>query len=343
MNTLQQTEVQPVLHLAQASGLYTPAQLELIRERCAGFASGQRVDDYEVLVSRSGAEVEGFLIFRKRTLTEAAFEISQLGSKDLSRLARLLNALQFEVRERAGKLIFVELPDLPAWQPTLDTLQNAGYRLAGETPHLYAPGSGTKHYTLHLDGSSQRQPLPPPRASNTQVAGSPQSASAPTLAVVPTTRDHRSAILEITATTPVFGKDDQEIVEELLDLYLAKGLAEGYYFLSCLDANEVVAYTCFGPRPSTTGAYDLYWICTDTRRRQQGAGRRLMAEVEAQALERGGYLVALETSDTPAFTATRKFYETLGYTRIVHIEQFYSDTDGLVVYAKYLRRVAEQA
>jgi len=339
MEVFQITDIQRVLDLAQASGLYTPAQLELIRERCAGSASGRRVDDYEVLVSRSGAEVEGFLIFRKRTLTEAAFEISHMGSKDSDQLAYLLNALQSEARRRAGKLIFAELPDLPAWQPVLDTLRNAGYRLAGETPHLYAPGSGTKHYALHLGGSSQSQPLLPPRTSNAQVAGSPQPASAPTLAVVPTTRDHRRAILEITATTPVFGKDDQEIVEELLDLYLAKGLAEGYYFLSCLDANEVIAYTCFGPRPSTVGTYDLYWICTDTRRRQQGAGRGLMAEVERQVLERNGYLVVLETSDTLIFEPTRKFYEALGYTRNVHIERFYSDDDGLVVYAKYLRLI----
>jgi len=331
-------EVQPVLQLAQVSGLYTPAQLELIRERCAGFVGGRPVDGYEVLVSQSGAEVEGFLIFRKRTLTEAAFEISQLGSKDLGQLAYLLNVLQSEVHKRAGKLIFAELPDLPSWQPVLEVLQNAGYRLAGETPHLYAPGSGTKHYALHLDGSSQSQPSLPPAASGAHAAGSPQSASASALVVVPTTRDHRSAILEITATTPVFGKDDQEIVAELLDLYLEKGLAEGYYFLSCLDGDEVVAYTCFGPRPSTVGAYDLYWICTDTRRRQQGAGRRLMAEVEAQVLERGGYLVVLETSDTPAFESTRKFYEALGYERVVHIERFYSDGEGLVVFAKYLRR-----
>jgi ribosomal protein S18 acetylase RimI-like enzyme len=117
-------------------------------------------------------------------------------------------------------------------------------------------------------------------------------------------------------------------------------LSEDTIFFSCLDGDDVVAYTCFGPRASTIGTYDLYWICTDTRRRQQGAGRRLMAEVETQVLERDGYLVVLETSDTPAFTPTRKFYEALGYARIVHIERFYSDTDGLVVYAKYLRSVA---
>ena len=35
MEVFQITDIQRVLDLAQASGLYTPAQLELIRERCA--------------------------------------------------------------------------------------------------------------------------------------------------------------------------------------------------------------------------------------------------------------------------------------------------------------------
>lgn len=337
MDALQTNDVQSVLDLAQASGLYTPAQLDLIRERCLGFASGKRVDGYEVIVNRNGKGVKGFLIFRKRTLTEATFEISQLGSHTHSETTHLLEALKSEVLNRAGKLIFAEMPDLPVWQSILTSLQNAGYHLAGETSHLYAPGSGTKHYALHLDRPTQSQPQPPDITSKSPAASASQPTTGTTISVVPTASEHRSAILEITATTSVFGKDDQEIVQELLDLYLEQGLSEGYYFLSCLDGNNLIAYTCFGPRPSTIGTYDLYWICTDTRRRQQGAGRRLMEAVEAQVLERGGYLVVLETSDTPAFTPTRKFYEALGYARIVHIERFYSDADGLVVYARYLR------
>jgi len=64
-----------------------------------------------------------------------------------------------------------------------------------------------------------------------------------------------------------------------------------------------------------------------------------MQAVEAYVLKHGGYLVLLETEDTPAFTPTRKFYEAIGYTQIVHIEKFYSNTNGLVVYAKYLKPV----
>src|SRR3990172_3544960 len=174
----------------------------------------------------------------------------------------------------------------------------------------------------------------PAPAPGVQAILSPQPTTATTLSVVPTVGEHRSAILDMTAATAVFTTGDQAVVQELLDLYLERGLSEGYFFLSCLDRNHVVAYTCFGPRPSTVGTYDLYWICTDTRHRQQGAGRRLMASVEEQVLERGGYLVVLETFDTLAYSPTRNFYESLGYRRMAHIEKFYSDSEGLVVYAK---------
>lgn len=340
VETLRSNDIEAVVRLAQASGLYTPAQLDLIDERCAGFASGQRADDYEVIVSRTDETVWGFLIFRRRSLTEAAFEIGQIGGRDPSQMARLLETLRDEVLKREGKLIFAELPDQPGWHPILNLLQTAGYRLAGQTAHIYAPGSGTRHYALHLRRAGQTQlPAPawPPALPTT---GASPSAPAITLSVIPTTSAHRFAIAEVTANTLVFAEEDQAVVEELLDLYLNKGIAEGYIFLSCLDGEAVVAYACYGPRPSTVGTYDLYWICTDARRRQQGAGRSLMAAIEAQVIERAGYLVLLETSDAPAFAPTRKFYEALGYARVVHLEQFYSDTDGLVVYAKYLRSVS---
>ena len=337
-DTLRSSEVESVLRLARASELYTAPQLDLIEARCAGFAGGQRADDYEVIVSRGGETVWGFLIFRKRSLTEAAFEIGQIGGRDLSQIADLLATLRQETLKRNGKLIFAELPDQSTWQPILDTLPTAGYHLAGQTPHLYAPGSGTRHYALYLKHAEPSQSPALAPAPPTDSASHPVAAAA--LSVVPTTREQRFAILDMTANTPVFVEEDRGVVQELLDLYLNRGPAEGYRFLSCLAGEAVAAYACYGPRPSTVGAYDLYWICTDARRRQQGAGRRLMAAIEAQVLEWGGYLVLLETSDTPTFMPTRKFYEALGYTRIVHIEQFYSDTDGLVVYAKYLRPVA---
>ncbi len=332
-DALRSSDVEAVLKLAQATGLYTPAQLALIEERCTAFVRDRRVDDYEVIVRREHETAQGFLIFRKRSLTDAAFEIGQVGGRDLGQIAHLLEALREEVLKREGKLIFAELPDQPGWQPILDTLQNAGYRLAGQTPHVYAPGSGTKHYVLHLNHVRQSQwpaTRPPPPAINAS------HLTAATLSVVPTTSAHGFAIRDMTASTSVFLEEDRAIVEELLDLYLDKGIAEGYFFLSCLSGEDVAAYACYGPRPSTAGTYDLYWICTDARR-QQGAGRSLMNAIEAQVLERGGYLVLLETSDTPAFAPTRKFYEALGYTRVVHIEQFYSEADGLAVYAKYLR------
>jgi len=339
VEALQVRDVETVLRLARVSGLYTPTQLGVIAERCAGFLRGQREDDYEVMVIRVDATARGFVIFRKRSLTEAAFEIGQIGGSESGQIAHLLETLRHETLKRNGRLIFAELPDRPEWQFIHEALQRAGYAVAGQTPHLYAPGAGTRHYALHLSederGSSPTPGLPP--AHPTTRASHPTGAT--TLSVVPTTSAHRAAILDMTTNTSVFVEEDHVVVEELLELYLNRGPAEGYYFLSCLAGEVVVAYVCYGPRPSTSGAYDLYWICADPRRRQQGAGRRLMAAVEAHVLERGGYLVLLETSDTTVFAPTRAFYEALGYARVVHIERFYSESDGLVVYAKYLRPV----
>jgi len=204
MDTLSTAEIQPLLQLAQATGLYTPAQFELIRERCVGFVNGQRADDYEVLVSRKDEVLSGFLIFRKRSLTRAAFEIGQIGSTDPGQIARLLEALRQEVLHRSGKLIFAELPDLPQWQPIHTTLQDTSYFVAGETPHVYAPGSGTRHYVLHLDRVTPEQTRMPVAVIHQPATPPAQPSTLTTVSVVPTVEAHRPAILEITATTSVF-------------------------------------------------------------------------------------------------------------------------------------------
>jgi ribosomal protein S18 acetylase RimI-like enzyme len=333
---LKPEDLPALRRLAHASGLYSPAQLDWIAQRGLGFANGQRVDDYEAWVSRAEAGVNGFLVFRKRALTEAAFEIGQLGG-DRPAITELLAALQSEIIGRGGKLIFAELPDGPHWEPIFDELRGAGYRLAGSTPHLYAPGAGARHYALHLDRAAPGPTvLPDPDPAH---AATPSRPLAPTLPVIATPPEHRAAILEMAASTTLFTKEDREVVQELLEAYLLAGPEGDYRFLSCVAGEALVAFACYGPRASTSGAYDLYWICADARRRQQGAGRSLMAAIEAEVLRQGGYLMLLETLDSSEFTPARKFYEALGYRRLVHIARFYSEREGMVLYARHLRPV----
>jgi D-alanine-D-alanine ligase len=86
----------------------------------------------------------------------------------------------------------------------------------------------------------------------------------------------------------------------------------------------------------TQGTYDLYWIAVHPAARGLGIGHTLLARVEAEIQARGGRLLLIETSDTPAYTLARRLYESSGYRREAVIHDFYAPGDSLLIFAKEL-------
>ena len=97
-------------------------------------------------------------------------------------------------------------------------------------------------------------------------------------------------------------------------------------------------YACFGPHSLTQGTYDLYWIVVDPTAQGHGIGHALLARVEAEVQARGGRLLLVETSSTPAYTAARRFYESSGYRCEATIHDFYAPRDDLVIFSKDLEQ-----
>ncbi|MBU2610373.1 MAG: GNAT family N-acetyltransferase, partial [Chloroflexi bacterium] len=93
---------------------------------------------------------------------------------------------------------------------------------------------------------------------------------------------------------------------------------------------------CYGQRPLTQGAYDLYWIAVDKNHHRQGIGEILLDEAEKQVKARGGRLLIAETAGKPAFESTQRFYLRSGYELEARIRDFYSPGDDLVVFTKRL-------
>ncbi len=134
-----------------------------------------------------------------------------------------------------------------------------------------------------------------------------------------------------------FYPDDLECIRQLWQDYLTGGEdPDRYHFLVFEEDGAIRGFACFGHRPLTQGAYDFYWLATDPAARGRGIGRRLMAQVEAEIRSLGGYIVLIETSDSPAFEHTRRFHESNGYARIGEVADFYAPGDGLVMYQKRL-------
>jgi D-alanine-D-alanine ligase len=139
----------------------------------------------------------------------------------------------------------------------------------------------------------------------------------------------------LTAAIDVFNGTEVKCVEELWNAYQDEGEeASGYTFLVYRDEGRILGYACFGPHPLTQGTFDLYWIAVDPTARRHGIGRTLLSKVEAEVPAQAGRLLLIETSGTPAYASTRRFYETCGYSCVATIPDFYTTGDDLLVFAK---------
>src|SRR5262245_35116607 len=142
-------------------------------------------------------------------------------------------------------------------------------------------------------------------------------------------------IQDIAARAGVFSQEEIECVSELWQEYLALGSeCCGYHFIVYRDGNQVLGFACYGPRDLTDGAFDLYWIAVDPTARRYGVGRRLLTASENAVRESGGRMLIAETSGTPTYEPTRKFYFGMGYESEAIIKDFYTRSDDLIIFVK---------
>jgi D-alanine-D-alanine ligase len=153
--------------------------------------------------------------------------------------------------------------------------------------------------------------------------------------IVTATEADGPQILDITARAGVFSREEIQCVGELWEEYLALGSDQcGYNFIVYREGSQVLGFACFGPRDLTDGAFDLYWIAVDPTVRRNGVGRMLLTASENAVRERGGRMLIAETSGTPHYESTRKFYSGMGYANEAIIKDFYTLSDDLMVFIK---------
>ncbi len=122
---------------------------------------------------------------------------------------------------------------------------------------------------------------------------------------------------------------------ELWEEYLSAGpTIGGYNFLVDRDSDRVLGFACYGPRDLTNGVFDLYWIAVDSTSHRNGVGRGLLTACEDAVRQAGGRMLIAETSGTPHYESTRKFYAGMGYALEATIKDFYSEGDDLVIFVK---------
>ncbi|MBI3986545.1 MAG: GNAT family N-acetyltransferase [Lentisphaerae bacterium] len=149
-------------------------------------------------------------------------------------------------------------------------------------------------------------------------------------------KEDRSAVLDLIRETGLFTRDEEQVAQELIDIALNQPGQKDYEIEVVEgEAQTVAGYICYGPKPLTEGAYDLYWMAVHPRDQRKGYGRKLLQNMEQRVKERKGRLIMIETSSRDRYAPTRRFYEQNEYGEVGRVRDFYRPGDDLVLYGKY--------
>jgi GNAT superfamily N-acetyltransferase len=151
------------------------------------------------------------------------------------------------------------------------------------------------------------------------------------------TESDTPALLALTAGTGFFKPMEVETLAEVMSDYFASNRDEfGHRCFVWEEDGRIIGYVYDAPEEMTDRTWCLWWIAVEAGQQGRGLGAKLLAFVEEDTRALGGRLLVLETSDTPHYEPTRRFYLKHGYTAASVVPDYYADNDGRVVFLKRL-------
>jgi len=146
----------------------------------------------------------------------------------------------------------------------------------------------------------------------------------------------KRALMQILKNTPEFKSFEVVVAEEVIDSYLSDPEKSGYNILIAEDDAAMAGYICFGETPCTVGTWDIYWVAVAQEKRGRGIGKALSEAAETAIKKARGRMAIIETSSTPLYESTRRFYLGRSYELVARIPDFYTPGDDKLILQKKL-------
>lgn len=148
----------------------------------------------------------------------------------------------------------------------------------------------------------------------------------------------KNRYLKIAKGTSAFNPAEIEVLKEVLtDCF--ENPKTTYVLFEEAGPPLLLGFTIFGRSPMTKFSWDIYWMVVNKNFQRRGIGKKLHGRIEDYVLKQDKKAnLCVETSSRSEYTATRNFYESVGFTEIGRIPDFYNENDSLVIFYKRLSK-----
>lgn len=126
-----------------------------------------------------------------------------------------------------------------------------------------------------------------------------------------------------------------KMLDDMISDYFNNEESEDIWF-TAVDNDLAISIGYCAPEKLTEGTYNLYAIALHKDFQGKGVGGEMMTYIEQELIKKQARLLIVETSGTPEYELTRKFYLKYGYTQEATIRDFYTEGDDKVVFCKKL-------
>jgi len=126
-----------------------------------------------------------------------------------------------------------------------------------------------------------------------------------------------------------------EMLDDLIFDYFNNPASQEIWFIAT-ESDKSVAFGFCVPEELTVGTFNLKAIGVQSDLQGSGIGASMMAYLENRLKAGGHRILIVDTSSTPAFDKTRRFYEKLHYHKEAVIRDFWNEGDDKVMYWKKL-------
>jgi GNAT superfamily N-acetyltransferase len=150
----------------------------------------------------------------------------------------------------------------------------------------------------------------------------------------PTTPEDTPTLIALTRATGVFRPLELQALDEVLEDYHGGTCGQGHVAVTEEEGGQVRGFAYYAPAAMTDRAWYLWWIVVRKDLHARGIGGELLRRAEDDVRRARGRILLVETSSTPHYDFTRRFYLKHGYEQHAVLRDFYADGDDMVVFRK---------